>query len=91
MDEVVINGVEYVKKENDAQIKIVILQRGWVMVGNLERTGSDCVLKNAAVVRVWGTKRGLGEIAQAGPTKEDRKSTRLNSSHSDRSRMPSSA
>ena len=70
MDEMVINGVEYVKKESDAPIKIVILQRGWVMVGNLERTGSDCVLKNAAVVRVWGTKRGLGEIAQAGPTKD---------------------
>ncbi len=70
----IIDGMEYVKKseqiENNGELKIVILQRGWVMVGRLERNGSDCKLHNAAVVRKWGTTKGLGEIAQNGPTKD---------------------
>ncbi|MDA8156270.1 MAG: hypothetical protein M0Z52_07440 [Actinomycetota bacterium] len=47
--------------------RIVILQRGWVFVGDFEQKGSYCTLKNAAVVRRWGTTRGLGELAQRGP------------------------
>ena len=48
-------------------LKIVVLQRGWVMVGRLERNGSECKLHNASVIRCWGTTKGLGEIAQEGP------------------------
>jgi hypothetical protein len=48
-------------------IKIVILQRGWVMVGEFCKVGSDCSLTNAAVIRYWGTSKGLGEIAENGP------------------------
>lgn len=68
-----INGVEYVPKssqpyvEPSGDIKIVVLQRGWVMVGRLERDGSECKLKNASVIRTWGTSKGLGEIATNGP------------------------
>lgn len=47
---------------------IVILQRGWVMVGDLYLTPEECELKNAKVIRVWGTTKGLGEIALNGPT-----------------------
>ena len=71
---VTINGQRYVP-ENQIQtyaasgtIKIVILQRGWVMVGRLSKTGSDCTLHNASIIRTWGTTKGLGEIAQGGPT-----------------------
>lgn len=50
-------------------IRIVILQRGWVMVGRFERKeDSHCTLKGASVIRVWGTTYGLGEIAAGGPT-----------------------
>jgi hypothetical protein len=75
IQEIVIDGKTYVPKESislnlSGNIKIVILQRGWVMVGILERNGSDCVLRNASVIRVWGTTRGLGEIAKNGPTKD---------------------
>lgn len=70
MDTVTINGVEYVRKASDAPIKIAILQRGWVMVGRFERNGNDCVLRDASVVRVWGTTQGIGEIALNGPTKK---------------------
>jgi hypothetical protein len=68
-----INGVEYVPKssqpyvEPSGDIKIVVLQRGWVMVGRLERDGSECKLHNASVIRTWGTSKGLGEIASNGP------------------------
>jgi hypothetical protein len=71
VDEVVIDGQTYVPKNSvieKGDIKIVILQRGWVMVGRFERNGSDCKLRNASVIRAWGTTKGLGEIAKGGPT-----------------------
>ena len=43
LNELEVNGVTYVPKgsenqvEHDGDIKIVILQRGWVMVGRFER------------------------------------------------------
>ena len=69
-----INGEEYIKKsevtnaEYAGEYRIVILQRGWVMVGKFEREGSECKLHNASVIRIWGTTKGLGEIAEGGPT-----------------------
>ena len=69
-----INGAEYVLKSSQNTVqpsgpaKILILQRGWVMVGRLERNGSECKLKNASIIRAWGTTKGLGEIASNGPT-----------------------
>ena len=69
MANVTVNGVEYAPvAEPTGDLKIVILQRGWVMVGRLERTGNDCKLNGASVIRKWGTTRGLGEIATGGPT-----------------------
>lgn len=68
---VVIEGEEYVpakEREYGGDVKIVILQRGWVMVGRFERNGSDCKLHDASVVRSWGTTKGIGEIAKDGPT-----------------------
>jgi len=68
-----INGVDYVPKSSvqitqpNGPTKIVVLQRGWVMVGKLERNGSECKLHNASVIRSWGTTKGLGEIASEGP------------------------
>lgn len=68
-----LDGIEYVRKSDIiapqpvGDLKIVILQRGWVMVGRLERNGSECKLTNASVIRNWGTKAGLGELAMKGP------------------------
>jgi hypothetical protein len=69
---VTINGVDYVpvgsiKPEITGDIKIVILQRGWVMVGKFERNGSECKLHNSSTIRTWGTTKGLGELAESGP------------------------
>ena len=55
-------------------VKIVILQRGWVVVGRVRAmpeetiTPDRIVVEQASVIRVWGTAHGLGEIAMAGPT-----------------------
>jgi len=49
-------------------IRIVILQRGWVMVGKYSQDGPRCSLGSAYVIRVWGTKNGIGELALNGPT-----------------------
>lgn len=50
------------------EIQIVILQRGWVAIGRYSEDGDDCKLADAKVIRVWGTTKGLGEIAENGPT-----------------------
>lgn len=47
--------------------QICILQRGWVFVGDLTKSGPDFVLKNGSVIRAWGTSKGLGELAENGP------------------------
>jgi len=72
LKEIMLDGVKYVlaaeTKQYDGDYKIVVLQRGWVMIGKLERNGSECKLHNASVIRSWGTTKGLGEIAVGGPT-----------------------
>jgi len=52
-------------------VRILILQRGWVVVGRVaSETENSVVLEGASIVRRWGTKNGLGEIAEGGPVKE---------------------
>ena len=49
-------------------IKIVVLERGWVVVGHYQEDG-DWITINGAVIRVWGTSKGLPELIN-GPKKE---------------------
>lgn len=47
---------------------ILVLQRGWVVVGDLaEETAEKIRLVNASVIRRWGTTKGLGQLALEGP------------------------
>jgi hypothetical protein len=46
---------------------IVVLDRGFVYVGNVVHDGEWCVIENARNIRYWGTKAGLGELAENGP------------------------
>ena len=49
-------------------MKIVVLQRGWVLVGNFrEVSETEHELTDASVIRQWGTTKGLGELVK-GPT-----------------------
>lgn len=68
-----INEVEYVRKDSVPQMKtlsgevrIVILQRGWVAVGYFSKNGSDVKLERASIIRKWGTEKGLGQLV-SGP------------------------
>ena len=47
--------------------QIVIGHRGWVFVGDVSTAGDEVVINNARNVRRWGTKSGLGELAEHGP------------------------
>ena len=51
-------------------IRIAVLQRGWVLVGPYRRDGDSCFIEGGYVVSRWGTTEGLGEIALNGPTTE---------------------
>ena len=56
------------KLDGGSKFKICILQRGWVFVGKLSQEGSKCTLTEANNIRTWGTTKGLGELAESGPT-----------------------
>lgn len=57
-------------ESNGKDIRIVVLQRGWVVVGHYWREGHYCGITGGACVRRWGTNRGLGQLAVAGPRPE---------------------
>lgn len=57
--------------ENGARY-IVTLQRGWIVVGNVTKSGDYLSISNAAVIERWGTTEGLGQLAISGPTDETR-------------------
>ena len=66
-----IDGVDYVRKdsiqETDGEIKIAVLDRGFVYVGKTEFDGDFLIISGAKNIRVWGTTKGLGELVN-GPT-----------------------
>ncbi len=67
-----LDEVEYVRADSvgftDTTKQIVVLQRGWVVIGDVEKTETEVRINNASVIRVWGTSKGLGEIAEGGKT-----------------------
>ena len=66
-----IDEVEYVRR--DAQpdckgdIRIAVLDRGFVYVGHCMLEGDFLIITRAQNIRVWGTTKGLGELV-TGPT-----------------------
>lgn len=51
-----------------ASKQIVILDRGFVLVGDARVEGDWVITENASIIRRWGATKGLGEIAMNGPT-----------------------
>jgi len=47
---------------------VVVLDRGFVYVGEVVCDAGWCVITNAHNIRIWGTKAGLGELVNNGPT-----------------------
>jgi hypothetical protein len=69
-DSIKIDEVEYVRKDSvkatEGDIKIVVLDRGFVYVGRVAIEGDFIVIKSAKNIRAWGTSKGLGELV-SGP------------------------
>ncbi|GIK50323.1 MAG: hypothetical protein BroJett013_30200 [Alphaproteobacteria bacterium] len=53
-------------KERSA-VSIVVLERAFVYVGEVERDGDEITIRNAKNIRRWGTTKGLGQLALHGP------------------------
>lgn len=66
-----IDGVDYtpVNKNLSSEVRIVVLQRGWVVVGYYAEDGDKVTVEQAKIIRRWGTTKGLGELA-TGPVSE---------------------
>lgn len=66
-----IDNVEYIRADMrpqpDGEVKIVVLDRGFVYVGAAKIVGDFVVISDAKNIRVWGTTKGLGELT-SGPT-----------------------
>jgi hypothetical protein len=56
--------------DTQRDIRIVVLQRGWVAAGVFSQDAAQCRLNNAFIVRQWGTTAGLGQLAKEGPLQE---------------------
>ncbi len=76
-----IDEVEYVRADSigatDGDIKIAVLDRGFVYIGHVKQDGDFLILTKAKNIRYWGTTKGLGELVN-GPlatTKLDRTGT----------------
>ena len=54
--------------------QISVLNYGWVLVGDrkYDEKADEYILTNASVIRVWGTSKGLGELAKNGPSSSTR-------------------
>jgi len=49
-----------------SKINILVLDRGWVVVGECWESEDNILLKNGSTVKRWGTTHGLGELANLG-------------------------
>ena len=69
---IMIDEVKYVRadqaKVTPTKKQIVVLQRGWVVIGDVSKTDNEVTVKNCSIIRIWGTSNGLGEIAENGAT-----------------------
>jgi len=65
-DTIKIDEVEYVRKDAvkgcEGDIKIVVLDRGFVYVGHVKLDGDFVTITGAKNLRKWGTTKGLGEL-----------------------------
>ncbi len=70
---ITIDDVKYIRADSvpdaakfDGDIKIVVLDRGFVYVGRVQLDADFVTISNARNLRQWGTTKGLGELV-AGP------------------------
>lgn len=73
MKKITVDNVVYVAEKDikggkivPTKKQIIILNRGWVVIGNYSEKGDECTLTDASVIRKWGTSNGIGELAEKG-------------------------
>ena len=64
-----LSGKQTETQSRDLGSQIVVVDRGFVYVGNVTIEGDMCRITNARNIRKWGTTKGLGELVD-GPTKD---------------------
>lgn len=57
-----------VKKTDSAPLAIIVLDRGWVFIGRIEKLPNEVRIEHAGCIRRWGTSKGIGQLALEGPT-----------------------
>lgn len=62
-------GAKSTPQKQDMGQNIVVLDRGFVYVGDVTIDGDFAIIENAKNIRYWGTKKGLGELTN-GPLSE---------------------
>ncbi len=84
IDELTIGQIKKIQKMTDGcsvaknihpdhgKITLGILDRGHIVVGRLDASGDIYLWTEASIVRRWGTKNGLGQLAMEGPLDETR-------------------
>ena len=65
-----ISAENVMESDNVRGFFIVVLDRGFVYIGDVVYDGVSCLMTNAFNIRKWGTTQGLGELAVCGPTKD---------------------
>ena len=70
---ITIDDVQYVRADSvrqnvDGEVKILVLERGFVIIGHAILKEGYWHVSNCSTIRIWGTKKGLGELCY-GPTK----------------------
>jgi hypothetical protein len=63
-----IDGVKYVPESTAGPTSIVVIDRGFVLHGVVTKIDSYVVIDHCSCIRAWGTTRGLGQLAETGPT-----------------------
>lgn len=68
---ITVDGVGYTRSDlvqlPDTTLNIVVVEGGWVFVGDTETCDGMLHIRNARNIRRWGTTSGLGQLA-TGPT-----------------------
>lgn len=65
---IVLDEVEYIRKDSipvplpTGDIKIAVLDRGFVYIGYVKKEDDFLILTYAKNIRAWGTTKGLGEL-----------------------------
>lgn len=72
-ESIMIDDTKYIRADAapdvKGDVKIVVLDRGFVYVGRVEQGEDWLTIRNAKNIRIWGTTKGLGELVN-GPLKD---------------------